>query len=287
MMRTGEFTGFEVAVRDPGIAWIRFNTPERLNGFTQAIKRDLVETILQAQMDHAVRVLVITGAGRAFCAGDDISGQDKAIGGDALTAPIPHGHDNPVGTYEGLRHLSQTVNLALRNCDKIAIAAINGVAIQTGMTLALACDFRIAAQSARIGSATLRFGLLPDEGGQYLCVQLMGVAKTMDFFINKRIVRAAEALELGLLHEVVADEDLEDRVMALATDIANGPQVATRMLKRSVYNAADMTFEQSLDEIAAKTAVTDHHPDAREGGQSFREKRAPQFNAWLDEYRSS
>lgn len=287
MMRTGEFTGFEVAVRDPGIAWIRFNTPERLNGFTQAIKRDLIETILQAQMDHAVRVLVITGEGRAFCAGDDISGQDKGIGGDALTAPIPHGHDNPIGTYEGLRHLSQTVNLALRNCDKIAIAAINGVAIQTGMTLALACDFRIAAQSARIGSATLRFGLLPDEGGQYLCVQLMGVAKTMDFFINKRIVGAAEALELGLLHEVVANDALEDRVMALATDIANGPQVATRMLKRSVYNAADMTFEQSLDEIAAKTAVTDHHPDAREGGLSFREKRAPQFNAWLDEYRSS
>ena len=201
--------------------------------------------------------------------------------------PIPHGHDNPIGTYEGLRHLSQTVNLALRNCDKIAIAAVNGVAIQTGMTLALACDFRIAAESARLGSATLRFGLLPDEGGQYLCVQLMGVAKTMDFFIHKRIVTAREALDLGLLHEVVPDAELEDRAMAMATDIANGPQVAIRMLKRSVYNAADMTFEQSLDEIAAKTAVTDHHPDAREGGLSFREKRAPDFNAWLEEYRSS
>lgn len=280
-MQTGHFTGFEVELRDNGIAWIQFNTPERLNGLTQAIKRDLTETVVQAQMDNAVRVLVFTGTGRAFCAGDDISGQGKEIGGDPLVPPIPPGHDSDIGTYEGLRHLSQTLNLAVRNCDKISIAAVNGVAVQTGMTLALACDFRIAAESARLGSATLRFGLLPDEGGQYLCVQLMGVAKTMDFFINKRIVSAAEALDLGLLHEVVADAELEARAMAFATTIAEGPQVATRLLKRSVYNAYDMTFEQSLDEIAAKTAISDHHPDAREGGTAFREKREPEFNQWL------
>ena len=281
-MRQGEFTGFTVTLREPGIAWIQFNTPDRLNGFTHGIKRDLIETINQAQMDNAVRVLVFTGSGRAFCAGDDISGQNKDIPGQALMPPIPGGHDNEIGTYEGLRHLSQTLNLALRNCDKIAIAAINGVAIQTGMTMALACDFRIAATSARLGSATLRFGLLPDEGGQYLCVQLMGVAESMDFFMNKRIVTAQQALDLGLLHEVVADEQLEGRVMEMAQDLANGPQVAQRLLKRSIYNAADMIFEQSLDEIAAKTAISDHHPDAKEGGLAFREKREPRFNAWLE-----
>lgn len=281
-MRTGEFTGFNVALKNPGIAWIQFNTPDRLNGLTHRIKRDLVETISQAQMDNAVRVLVFTGSGRAFCAGDDISGQNKHISGEPLMPPIPAGHDNEIGTYEGLRHLSQTLNLALRNCDKIAIAAVNGIAIQTGMTLALACDFRVAAVSAKLGSATLRFGLLPDEGGQYLCVQLMGVAKSMDFFINKRILSAEQALELGLLHEVVADHELESRVMEMATEIANGPQVAQRLLKRSIYNAADMIFEQSLDEIAAKTAISDHHPDAKEGGLAFREKREPKFNAWLD-----
>ena len=281
-MRTGEFTGFSVTLRNPGIACIQFNTPERLNGLTHRIKRDLVETINQAQMDNAVRVMVFTGSGRAFCAGDDISGQKKPISGEPLMPPIPAGHDNEIGTYEGLRHLSQTLNLALRNCDKIAIAAVNGIAIQTGMTLALACDFRVAAASAKLGSATLRFGLLPDEGGQYLCVQLMGVAKSMDFFINKRILSADQALELGLLHEVVDDHELESRAMEMATDIANGPQVAQRLLKRSIYNAADMIFEQSLDEIAAKTAISDHHPDAKEGGLAFREKREPKFNAWLD-----
>ena len=282
-MRSGEFTGFSVTLRNPGIAWIQFNTPERLNGLTHRIKRDLVETINQAQMDNAVRVMVFTGSGRAFCAGDDISGQKKPISGEPLMPPIPAGHDNEIGTYEGLRHLSQTLNLALRNCDKIAIAAVNGIAIQTGMTLALACDFRVAAASAKLGSATLRFGLLPDEGGQYLCVQLMGVAKSMDFFINKRILSADQALELGLLHEVVDDHELESRAMEMATDIANGPQVAQRLLKRSIYNAADMIFEQSLDEIAAKTAISDHHPDAKEGGLAFREKREPKFNAWLDD----
>ena len=282
-MQTGSFTGFEVVLRDPGIAWIKFNTPERLNGLTQPIKRDLVETIVQAQMDNAVRVLVFTGEGRAFCAGDDISGQQKPIGGDSLVPPIPPGHDSDIGTYEGLRHLSQTVNLAIRNCDKISIAAVNGVAVQTGLSLALACDFRIASNRARMGSATLRFGLLPDEGGQYLLVQLIGLAKTMDFLINKRIVDAETAMDLGLLHEIVEPDQLEGRTMELATDIANGPQVATRFLKRSIYNAWELSWEQSLDEIAAKTAVTDHHPDAREGGTAFREKRAPKFNAWLDE----
>lgn len=280
-MRTGSFTGFEVELRDTGIAWIKFNTPERLNGLTQPIKRDLVETIIQAQMDNAVRVLVFTGEGRAFCAGDDISGQRRPVGGEALVPPIPPGHDSDIGTYEGLRHLSQTVNLAVRNCDKISIAAINGVAVQTGLSLALACDFRIAAKGARLGSATLRFGLLPDEGGQYLLVQTIGVAKTMDFLMNKRIVLADEAYDLGMLHEVVDPNDLEARTMDVARNFANGPQVAMRFLKRSIYNAYDLSFEQSLDEIAAKTAVTDHHPDAREGGTAFREKRQPEFNAWL------
>lgn len=280
-MKAGKFLGFEVSIREPGIAWICFNSPERLNGLTQAIKRDLVETIIQAQMDNAIRVLVFTGKGRAFCAGDDISGQGKEIPGEPLVPPIPPGHDTEIGTYEGLRHLSQTLNLAIRNCDKISIAAINGVTIQTGLSLALACDFRIASETARLGSATLRFGLLPDEGGQYLLVQHIGVAATLDFLIHKHIVDAQKAHDMNLVHELVAADELEDRTMTLATEIANGSQVAIRLLKRSVYNAYDLSFEQSLDEIAAKTAVSDHHADAREGGLAFREKREPEFNQWL------
>ena len=240
-MDTGKFRGFEVTLRDNGIAWFQFTTPERLNGMTATIKRDLVEAITQAQMDNAVRVLVCTGSGRAFCAGDDLKGYGSVpIAGDALVPEISHGHDNALGTYNGLRTISQRVNTALRSLDKLSIAAINGVAIQTGFSLALSCDFRIAAAGARMGSATLRFGLLPDEGGQYLLVQLLGVAKTMDFLMRKRIVPAEEALELGLVHEVVPGDQLEAAAMELASELADGPQVSMRLLKRSIYNAAEM-----------------------------------------------
>jgi 2-(1,2-epoxy-1,2-dihydrophenyl)acetyl-CoA isomerase len=282
-MDTGAFSGFEVSLRDPGIAWFQFNTPERLNGMTTAIKRDLIEAVTQAQMDNAVRVVVFTGTGRAFCAGDDLKAyRDADLGGKPLVPGIPPGHDNAIGTYNGLRTISQRLNATVRALDKLTVAAINGVAIQTGFSLALSCDFRIAARGARLGSATLRFGLLPDEGGQYLLVQLLGVARTMDFLMRKRIVDATEALQLGLVSDVVDADELEGAAMALATELATGPQVSMRLLKRSVYNAAELSFEQALDEIAAKTAISDHHPDAREGVAAFREKRTAAFNAWLD-----
>jgi 2-(1,2-epoxy-1,2-dihydrophenyl)acetyl-CoA isomerase len=282
-MQTGNFRGFEVAIHDPGIAVMTFNQPERLNGMTHHLKRDLVETLLQAQMDDAVRVVVFTGSGRAFSAGDDISGRPVGDGrAHALVPDIPPGHHNATGTYNGLRAFSQPLNMAVRNLDKLTIAAINGVAIQSGFSLALACDFRIASIEARLGSATLRFGLLPDEGGQFLLVQLMGVAKTMDFLMRKRIVSAAEAFALGLVHEVVSPDKLMTQAMDCARELANGPQVAMRMLKRSLYNAAELTFAQALDEIASKTAMTDHHPDAREGLKAFQEKRTPRFNQWLE-----
>ena len=285
-MDSGQFTGFELSVKSPGIAWFQFNTPQRLNGMTTAIKRDLIEAITQAQMDNRIRVLVFTGTGRAFCAGDDLKAYQGAdLPGEALVPPIPAGHDNALGTYNGLRTISQQLNTTLRNLDKLTVAAINGVAIQTGFSLALSCDFRIAADSARMGSATLRFGLLPDEGGQYLLVQQMGVSRTLEFLMKKRIVDASEALDLGLVNEVVPADELAERAEAWARELANGPQAAMRLLKRSVYNAAELTWNQALDEIAAKTAITDHHPDAREGVAAFHEKRDPNFNAWLENER--
>ena len=282
-MRQGTFRGFEITIHEPGIALITMNQPEHLNGMTQPMKRDLVETIAQAQMDDGVRVLVITGSGRAFSAGDDITGRPRSgDGAEALVPDIPGGHHNPIGTYEGLRWLSQPLNAAMRSLDKLTIAAVNGVAIQTGFSLALSCDFRIASDGARMGSGTLRFGLLPDEGGQFLVTQLIGVARAMDFFMRNRIVTAAEALELGLVHEVVPPDELLPRAMALAAELANGPQVSMRLLKRSIYNAAEQTFAHALDDIAAKTAISDHHPDALEGMTAFREKRRAKFNAWLE-----
>lgn len=275
-MLTGEYSGFTVEVVERGICVITFNRPERMNGTNQAMKRDLTEVVYQAQMDDEVRVVLFTGQGRAFSAGDDMTGATRDLTPQLVPA-IPRGHGTAIGTYDALRFLSQSVNLAIRNLDKVTIAAVNGYAIQTGLTLALACDFRIAAREAKLGSATLRFGLLPDEGGHYFLVQTLGLPKALDFILRKRIVTGDEAAALGLVHEAVDGDQLMERAMELAREFAAGPQVAQRLLKRSIYNAYELSMEQSFEEIAAKTAITDHHPDAREGGTAFREKRTPNF----------
>lgn len=285
MVKEGKLTGFVVRLQEMGILEIHFNRPEALNATTVALKRDLMETLLQAQMDHRVRVVVFTSKGRAFIAGDDLKHYftDKPAP-DSPMEEIPVLHDNPIGTYEGLRNVSQALNAAIRKLDKLTICAINGYAIQTGLSLALCCDFRIASPDAKLGSATLRYALLPDEGGHYLLVHTLGVAKTMDFLMRKRIVNAKEALDLGLVHEIVPSRLLKERTMELARELAEGPQVAMRLLKRAVYNAAEQSFEQACEDIAAKTGLVDHHPDARDGQKAFVEKRKPRFNEWLQEY---
>ena len=287
-MKIGKYKGYETSLSEPGILWIRFNRPDRKNGMTSVMKRELIETLTQAQMADAVRVIVFIGSGDSFCAGDDLKGYATAMreNDDGQTPLIPPGHEHGIGTYAGLRTISQALNTRIRELDKITIAAVNGVAIQTGFSLALSCDFRIAATEARLGSGTLRFALLPDEGGHYLLLQHIGLAQTLDFLMRKKLVTAKEAKTLGLVHEVVSGEKFFAAAEAFARDMAMGPQVAMRLLKRTVYNAAEMHWLQALDDIAGKTAVTDHHPDAEEGVASFKEKRSPKFNKWLVEVNS-
>jgi 2-(1,2-epoxy-1,2-dihydrophenyl)acetyl-CoA isomerase len=284
MTLEGNYRGFEMAMHDPGIAVVTMNDPDHMNGQNPPMKRDLTEFFLAAQMDNGIRVIVVTGSGRAFSAGDDMTGRRRDWDDrKKLARNISWDGSSSMGTYAGLRTVSQQLNLAVRHLDKLTIAAINGVAIQTGLSLALACDFRVAGESARLGSATLRFALQPDEGGQFLVVQLIGLAKAMDFFMRKRILSATEALEYGLVHEVVPDDRLLEHTMDLARELADGPQVAMRLLKRALYNAAEMNLMQSFDDIAGKTGISDHHPDAAEGVASFREKRPAKFNRWLEQ----
>jgi 2-(1,2-epoxy-1,2-dihydrophenyl)acetyl-CoA isomerase len=280
-MDAGTFEGFSTALEEPGILAVMFDRPETMNASTIGMKRDLVELLTRAQMDDAVRVLVFTGTGRAFWAGDDMKSYTAGTAG-SMMGPIGAGHHTPLGTYDALRAVSQAVNVAVRNLDKLTVAAINGFAIQTGFSFALACDFRVAARSARMGSATLRFALLPDEGGHWLLVQHLGVARTIDFLMRKRIVSADEALELGLVHQVTTDDELAGAAMDLARELAEGPQVAMRLLKRSIYSAAELAFPHALDDIASKTAISDHHADAEAGARSFRDKRPGRFNEWLE-----
>jgi 2-(1,2-epoxy-1,2-dihydrophenyl)acetyl-CoA isomerase len=281
-MRDGQFSGFAVSTDDEGVTTITINEPEHFPMLTRAAKRDLIETLLQAQMDDRVRVLLLTGTGRAFVAGDDLRQERQQAAEPALVKRLPYGPTAPLRTYESLRSCSQLLNQTLLNVTKVTVAAINGYAIQSGLSLALCCDFRIAAQSARLGSATLRYGFLPDEGGHWLLVRALGEAGALDFILRKRIVPAEEALSLGLVSQVVPDSELLSTSLDLAHSLAQEPQVALRLAKRAIRNATTMTFEQACDDIASKTAISDHHADAIEGRAAFRERREPHFNRWLE-----
>jgi 2-(1,2-epoxy-1,2-dihydrophenyl)acetyl-CoA isomerase len=276
----GPYQGFDLEVRPDGVGVITFNRPERLNAMSFGTKRDLSEVLTLAQFDDTIRVVVLTGTGRGFVAGVD----NKRTG---EPEPPTISHEPPahrkaqISTYERLHHFAQEPIRALRRLDKVTIAAVNGYAIQLGLSIVLACDFAVAARSARLGSATLRMGWQPDEGGHWLLVEHLGVKRALDFVLRKSIVSGEEAERLGLVNEVVDDDRVLDRALELAAELAAGPQVSIRLLKRAVYNAASLSFDQAGDDIATKTALSDAHPDAKAGSEAFYARRTPEFNEWL------
>jgi 2-(1,2-epoxy-1,2-dihydrophenyl)acetyl-CoA isomerase len=280
-MIDGSYQGFEVETHEPGISVFTFTRPERLNAMSAGTRRDLTEMLRIAQLDDDVRVIVLTGTGRGFVAGvNNRAGEPE---NPTLVPPIPKHPHVPVDLYSRLRFHGQDVPRTIREVDKLTIAAVNGYAIQLGLSIVLACDFAVAARSAQLGSATLRMGWQPDEGGHWLLVERLGVHRALEFLMHKEIVGGEEAAELGLVNEVVDDDRLMARVMERATELANGPQVAMRLLKRAVYNAARLTYDQAGDDIASKTAISDFHQDARDGAPAFFEKRPAVFNKWLGE----
>ena len=268
------YSGFTVDAHPNGVRLVTFNQPERLNGSPRSSATSSRRS-RRRRWTTRCGSSSFTGSGRAFSAGDDISGR-RATAAREASCRDPGGHHNAIGTYEGLRMLSQSLNLAVRNLDKLTIAAINGVAIQTGLSLALSCDFRIASTDARLGSATLRFGLLPDEGGQS-CSSSTWASEAMDFLMRNRIVDAAEALDLGLVHEVVPPDELMARRWSWPRT-GRGPAGRHAPAEALHLQRRRNDFAHALDDIAAKTAISDHHPDAREGATAFREKRPARFN---------
>ncbi|HLH46236.1 MAG TPA: enoyl-CoA hydratase/isomerase family protein, partial [Acidimicrobiales bacterium] len=279
-MIEGSYQGFDVALARPGVALVTFGHPERLGALSFGARRDLVEVLTLAQLDDAVRVVVLTGTGRGFVAGVNNRPADED---PTLVPGRPPAAPAPVNLYGQLVHFAQDPVRTIRRLDKLTIAAVNGYAIQLGLSIALACDFALAARSAQLGSATLRMGWQPDEGGHWLLVEHLGVKGALDFLLRKRIVAGEEACRLGLVNEVVDDDALVPRALDLAVELASGPQVAMRLLKKAVYNAARLTFDQAGDDIASKTAISDHHQDAIDGSAAFFAKEEPVFNRWLEE----
>jgi 2-(1,2-epoxy-1,2-dihydrophenyl)acetyl-CoA isomerase len=265
---------FETLICDvprPSVARITLNRPQAMNAYTFAMCGELQSAIAAFRNDDELLALILTGAGnRAFCTGGDINGSDEAYRDAVAAAPMGRGRE--------MRDGMQAVVLALTQLDKPAIAMIRGYAVAGGLALALACDFRFAAETARLGDTSTKVGLLPDEGGAWLFPRAMGVDRALKMSLMHEVYDAATAVNLGLVTEVVADADLEARTFAFCDALAAKAPLAVRLTKMMMSRAGDITLAQSMMDAQLAVHIANPSADVREGVAAFREKRAPKFS---------
>ncbi|MDF1722420.1 MAG: enoyl-CoA hydratase [Minwuia sp.] len=250
------------------VATVSFNRPERRNALGDIVTPALRAILLTLEADADVRVIVLTGIGKAFCAGGDVKGMGTG------RASTDQSVDDRI---RELQHRQQTLTLRLFEMPKPTIAALPGAAAGAGMSIALACDMRIAAESAFFAPGFGAIGLSGDYGGSWQLTQLVGPAKTKEIYFSGRRVQAAEALALGMLNEVVADDDLQDRTRDFACQIANGPPLAIRYMKQNINRATQADFRTCLDWEADRLVRVAQTEDHREAVKAFVEKRPPVF----------
>jgi|SRR5215469_966567 2-(1,2-epoxy-1,2-dihydrophenyl)acetyl-CoA isomerase len=251
---------------EDGIATLTFNRPERMNALSTPIMEGLLHRLPRLAGDPAVKVVVLTGAGRAFCAGGDVKSMAEG-GGEQRSAA------------EATAHLRSRMEVSriLHELPKPTIAMINGPAAGAGLALALACDLRIAGVSARLVTAFVRVGFSGDFGGSYFLTRLVGTAKARELYFTGRPVDADGALTLGLVSQVVPDEELTTVTMELARSLAHGPSIALSLMKRNLNCAESGGLAELLDMEAMHQVLTGRTEDHREAAKAFVEKRAPIF----------
>jgi enoyl-CoA hydratase/carnithine racemase len=257
---------FEVVA--PHVAVLTLTRADRLNAYTPRMCQELLAGLARYDDDDELRVLVLTGEGRGFCAGGDVRGDDP---------DFAHAAGRQLGRGRELAEDMQAVVVRLLRLDKPVIAAINGVAVSGGLALALACDVRIAARSARLGDTAGRVGLLPDEGGAWLFPRQMGYDRAFLMVALAELYDAGRAFELGLVTEVVADADLRTRALELAGELAARAPLTVRVAKRLLRDGQAGGVEESMRDAQLAVMIVNTSADAREGLAAFREKRAPRF----------
>lgn len=250
------------------VALLTLNRPERLNALTKDMMQALLARLLACAMDDAVGCVVLTGAGNAFCAGGDVRVQAKVA---AEGTP-----ESPEARADGLRATMEASRL-LHEMPKPTIAMVNGVAAGAGMSLALACDLRIAGRNARMTTAFAKVGLSGDYGGTWFLTQLVGSAKARELYFLSDVLDAVRIEALGLANRVVADEELLAETMALAEKLANGPSLALRYMKRNLNMAESGTLASGLDSEVSGMLRCRASEDHKEASRAFVEKRAPVF----------
>ena len=250
---------------DAGVATVTLNRPGKLNALTVELMRELTSVMSEVVHDEAVRCVILTGAGRAFCAGADM----------AALGELMASRDRDAGAklVDGCRELYRI----MRAARQPILCALNGAAAGGGANLALACDLRIAADTASIGQVFAKLGLHPDYGGSYFLPRLVGAAKAMEIFLDAEMIPAPKLLELGIVNRVVPAADLPAAAGAWAARIAAGPPHAMRLMKQSVYESERSSLDEMLSRELAAQLECFMSGDFTEGLAAFREKRAPTF----------
>lgn len=244
-----------------GVAAITLNRPQALNAFTPQMNSELQEALKDADQDSTVRCFLITGSGRAFCAGQDLKGRTREQRGSLGAS---------------LREKYNPIILRLRRSEKVSLAAVNGVAAGAGCNLALACDLRIASEEAKFIEAFVRVGLAPDSGGSFFLPRMVGLSKAMELFLLGEPVEAQEALRIGLVAKVLPTAELSQAARELAQRLARGPR-SIGLIKRAVNRAFVSGLEEQLDYEASLQEIAGRSEDYDEGVRAFLEKRPPVF----------
>ncbi len=246
-----------------GIATITFNRPGALNALTATMSKEWMTAMEDAANDDQVKVVVLTGAGRAFCAG-----RDMRYGEDEFESFSP---------FEKSKHRQHDFAHILAALDKPYIGAINGAAVGGGMDYASMCDIRIASERAKFSMAYVRMGLPPAAGGGYFLPRIVGIASACDLIWTGRMIDAQEALRIGYVSQVVPHDELEAATKELATSLAKGPAIANRLAKRLIYRCLELDLEKALEEHQKAMLIALNTEDAKEGPRAWIEKREPVF----------
>src|SRR5512138_679760 len=246
------------------VATITLNRPDKLNAFTGPMIDAWARALADAQADPNVNVIVVTGAGRAFCAGGDVARMGQGE---------PTQLDGKNTLWEGIHRVPKT----LETMDKPVIAMVNGLAVGAGMGMCVMCDMRVAAESARFSTGYVRVGLVPGDGDTYFLPRLVGAAKALELLWTADFIEAPEAHRLGIVQRVVPDAELRDVTYAFARQIADGPQIPVRMIKRLVYQSLRLDLRTHLDLVSSHMSIVRQTADHAEGVAAFKEKRPPKF----------
>lgn len=264
------------------ILTITLNRPERMNAFTVQMAEELIRAFNEASEDDAVRAIVVTGAGRAFCAGMDLSGEGNVFGLNESLRPTMADLDQRLEApeiVEGVRDSGGRVALAIFDCKKPVIAAVNGAAVGVGATMTLAMDVRLASEHARFGFVFGKIGIVPDACSSWFLPRVVGMAKALEWVYSARVFDAAEALRSNLVSEVVAPERLLAQAYALADVMAHQRSpVSTALTRQMMYRNAALPHPLDAHKVESLGIFYTSLGDGKEGVTAFREKRPAVFS---------